>query len=207
MKQAKVITTREFKRLLTVTSDGRYAARNRVAIMLSYYAGMRVGEIASLTIDDVYTDTGEVKDQITLSAAITKSKETRRIFVNDVLKKELASYYQTLGKKQKIKKRTPPPAHRSATRASNLSQPLLLTQKGKAFTANILCQTFGKLYRQASIEGASSHSGRRWFITRLAHSGVSPKVIMELAGHKHLSTTQRYIDVNDDMMRKAVEVL
>ena len=207
MKQAKVITTREFKRLLAVTSDGRYAARNRVAIMLSYYAGMRVGEIAALTIDDVYTDTGEVKDQITLSAAITKSKETRRIFVNDVLKKELASYYQTLGKRQKIRRRNPSPAHRSAVRDTNPSNPLLLTQKGKAFTANILCQTFGKLYRQAGIEGASSHSGRRWFITRLAHSGVSPKVIMELAGHKHLSTTQRYIDVNDDMMRKAVEVL
>jgi integrase/recombinase XerD len=36
---------------------------------------------------------------------------------------------------------------------------------------------------------------------------VSPKVIMELAGHKNLSTTQRYIEVTDDMMRKAVELL
>ncbi len=30
---------------------------------------------------------------------------------------------------------------------------------------------------------------------------------MELAGHKHLGTTQRYIEVNDDMKRAAVEVL
>jgi integrase/recombinase XerD len=50
-----------------------------------------------------------------------------------------------------------------------------------------------------------SHSGRRSFITKRPHSGVSPKVIMTLAGHKHLSTTQRYIDVNDEMLRKAVE--
>lgn len=28
---------------------------------------------------------------------------------------------------------------------------------------------------------------------------------MTLAGHKHLGTTQRYIDVNDEMLRKAVE--
>jgi integrase/recombinase XerD len=29
---------------------------------------------------------------------------------------------------------------------------------------------------------------------------------MTLAGHKHLSTTQRYIDVNDEMLRQAVEL-
>ncbi|OAN53059.1 integrase [Paramagnetospirillum marisnigri] len=57
------------------------------------------------------------------------------------------------------------------------------------------------------MDGASSHSGRRWFITQLAHSGVSAKVIMTLAGHRHLSTTQRYIEVNDQMMKAAVEVL
>ncbi len=62
-------------------------------------------------------------------------------------------------------------------------------------------------YDQAGLEGGSSHSGRRWFITRLAHAGISPKAIMMLAGHRHLSTTQRYIDVNDDMMRSAVEIL
>ncbi len=34
---------------------------------------------------------------------------------------------------------------------------------------------------------------RRGFITKLAHSGLSAKFIMELAGHKHLVTTQRQI--------------
>ena len=50
-------------------------------------------------------------------------------------------------------------------------------------------------------------AGRRGFITKLAHSGISSKVIMELAGHKHLSTTQRYIYVNDQMKQAAVEVV
>ena len=51
--------------------------------------------------------------------------------------------------------------------------------------ANTLCQLFGELYRKAGIDGASSHRGRRSFITKLAHSGISAKVIMEFAGHKH----------------------
>ena len=65
----------------------------------------------------------------------------------------------------------------------------------------------GQLYRHAGLDGATSHSGRRWFITRLAHSGVSPKVIMTLAGHRNLTTTQRYIDVRDEMMKAAVDLL
>lgn len=85
--------------------------------------------------------------------------------------------------------------------------PLLLTQKKTAFSANTLCQLMAQLYGQAGLDGATSHSGRRWFITRLAHSGVSPKVIMTLAGHKNLTTTQRYIDVRDEMMKAAVELL
>jgi integrase/recombinase XerD len=79
-------------------------------------------------------------------------------------------------------------------------------QKHTAFSANTLCQLFGELYKCAGITGGSSHGGRRSFITKLAHSGVSAKVIMTLAGHKHLSTTQRYIDVNDEMLRQAVEL-
>ncbi len=47
----------------------------------------------------------------------------------------------------------------------------------------------------------------RWRHGRLPHNGVSPKVIMTLAGHKHLTTTQRYIDVNDEMMRAAVNLV
>ena len=58
MKQAKVLTAAEMKRLLAVIADERYAERNRLAVMLSHFAGLRVGEIASLIIegDDIYGD-------------------------------------------------------------------------------------------------------------------------------------------------------
>lgn len=57
------------------------------------------------------------------------------------------------------------------------------------------------------IAGASSHSGRRTFITNLAAKGISVRVLASLAGHKSIATTQRYIDVNDDMKRRAVELV
>ena len=43
MKQVKVLDEREFKRVLAVVADGKHALRNRLALMLSHYAGMRVG--------------------------------------------------------------------------------------------------------------------------------------------------------------------
>jgi len=111
------------------------------------------------------------------------------VFVNNRLQREIRRYLEAL------------PA------LPDPSAPLFRTQKNGAFSANTLCQLFGELYRKAGIKGATSHSGRRGFITKLAHSGISSKVIMELAGHKHLSTTQRYIYVNDEMKRVAVEAV
>ena len=190
MSQARVLTDHEQKRILAVVAQTKHAARNRMAFILSYQAGMRVGEIAGLTVGDVFEIDGRtVRSQIRLSAAITKGGHARVVFTSERLRKELERYRATLGETVKPER------------------PLLQTQKKTKFSANTLCQLMGDLYEQAGLEGATSHSGRRWFISRLAHSGISAKVIMQLAGHKHLTTTQRYIEVNDDLMRAAVEVL
>lgn len=86
-------------------------------------------------------------------------------------------------------------------------QPLFCTQLGTAFSANSLCQLFLKLYADCGIKGASSHSGRRTFITKLANTGVNVRLLAALAGHRHISTTQRYIDVNDAQLARAVELI
>ena len=57
------------------------------------------------------------------------------------------------------------------------------------------------------LKDASSHSGHRTYITRLANKGVGVRLLAELAGHSHISTTQRYIDVNSDQLIQAVELL
>ncbi|TXN83882.1 site-specific integrase [Methylobacterium sp. WL8] len=189
MKQARVPTEAEFRRLAAVVSQGKYGPRNRMALMLSYLAGLRVGEIASLRWSDLLDDEGKVREQLRLSAAVTKGGHARVVFLNARLRREVEQYRASLAQ---------PPG---------LLQPVLITQKRSAFSANTLCQLIRGWYDAAGLDGGSSHSGRRWFITRLAHAGISPKAIMMLAGHRHLSTTQRYIDVNDKMMRAAVEIL
>ena len=70
-----------------------------------------------------------------------------------------------------------------------------------------LTTPFLDIYKAIGLKDASSHSGRRTYITRLANKGVGVRLLAALAGHSHISTTQRYIDVNADQMRDAVELL
>jgi len=189
MKQARIPNSTEMNRLWAIIGAGKHAERNRTAMMLSYLAGMRVGEIAQLKVADIYDKSFSVREQILLPASYTKTNSARSIFVSKKLQKELVHYQQ---------------CH---SFPNEQEKPLLITQKGTAFSPNTLCQLFGEIYKKAGLEGASSHSGRRSFITTMAHNGISPKVIMTLAGHKNLGTTQRYIEVNDEMLRAAVDVV
>jgi integrase/recombinase XerD len=186
--QAKTLTGKELKQVLTYVSVNRHAARNRVMLLMTHWAGMRVGEVAALRIGDVVNADGSIKSEIRLLAEQTKGSNARTVFIGQRLRKELASYVVT------IKCRLP-------------DKPLFYTQKRDGFSANTLCQYFHWLYRQVGIDGASSHSGRRTFITNLANKGIGVRVLMSLAGHRNISTTQAYIDVNDEMQRAAVELV
>ncbi|WP_340261207.1 hypothetical protein [Roseobacter sp. HKCCA0882] len=60
---------------------------------------------------------------------------------------------------------------------SVIDQPLIYSGKGGGFTAQTMVNLFQKLYRLAAIDGASSHSGRRQFLTKLADKGVNARVV------------------------------
>ena len=82
MAQAKTLTKVELKRLFDVTrSCSRYAERDLTMLQLTHYCGMRVGEVAELRFTDVVDESGAVKSEIVLAAAVTKSKRARCIFV------------------------------------------------------------------------------------------------------------------------------
>jgi integrase len=69
---------------------------------------------------------------------------------------------------------------------------------------------FHRLYASLGFAGASSHSGRRTFVTRCAKNiiaaGGSLRDVQELAGHSSLSTTQSYVQGDTDAKRKVVDL-
>ncbi len=190
MSQAKTLNEQEIKRVLEHVSAKKYSARDRALILTSHLSGMRVGEIAALTVGHVLDATGNIKNEIRLTAEQTKGKHPRTVFVSTRLKEELTQYITLI-------------------RTDDKDRALFPTQKNprKGFTANTLTQHFLSLYRAAGIEGASSHSGRRTYATSIASQGVGLRVLMRLMGHRNVSTTAVYIDANDNMLRKAVELV
>jgi integrase/recombinase XerD len=60
------------------------------------------------------------------------------------------------------------------------------------------------VYKACRLNDASSHSGRRTYITQLANKGVGGRLLAILAGHSHIRTTQSYINVNAEQFASAV---
>ena len=167
----------------------KHALRNRALLMTTFLSGMRVAEVASLRFNDVVDGEGKIRNEIRLTPAMTKGQYARVVFVNERLRKEWEKYILIYYPEDKMKK-------------------FFYSQKKNSdgFNANTLTQHFHFLFKRAGIAGASSHSGRRSFITNLASKGVGVRVLASLAGHRSISTTQAYIDINDNMLRSAVEL-
>lgn len=191
MKQAKTLNAQELRRVLDYIATRKHAARNRAMLLMTFYAGLRVSEVAALRYRDMLDADGNVRGEITLTPDQTKGNESRVVFLNERLRKELAAYIRV-------------------TRFSTHPRTKLFFSQQRpidGFDANTLCQHFHYLYKRAGLAGCSSHSGRRSFITNLATKGISVRVLASLAGHKSIATTQKYIDVNDEIKRQAVELI
>ena len=187
-KQAKTLNERELQRLLDFVNKTKNAKRNRVILLLTHLAGMRIGEVAAVRVCDVLASDGTVRDEINLTAAQTKGNRSRSVLLNERMQAEIASYISTV-------------------RVRDPKQALFATQRSAAFTANSLTQVVNGIYKQAGMDGCSSHSGRRGFLTNLAEKGVSVRVMMALAGHANMATTQRYIELRPGVLRNAVELV
>ena len=188
MAQASVLTDNDIRRVFRIVETTRHPARNRLAFVLSIYAGLRVGEIAALTIGDVATTDSRIRREIKLGAHQTKGSKGRTVMLSTRVRREIETFLMA----------------RPRTHPDN---PLIASQRnGRAFSSVSLSIMFKEVYEVAGIR-TSSHSGRRTFATRLNAKGVGMRTIQKLMGHRHIATTAVYCDVSDETLRSAVELV
>jgi integrase len=188
-KQAKILSTEQIKSLLVFASATRNPDRDKLIVLLSVKAGLRAGEIAKLTWDMVLGPTGEIGQVIELRDCIAKKNSGRLIPIHPCLRAALAAWRKmTVG-----------------------SGPIIRSEHGGAMRPVSIVNWFALAYRAVGLEGCSSHSGRRTFITRAARlvhkAGGSLRDVQLLAGHRSIQTTQRYIDGDSDAQRKLVAMI
>ncbi len=188
---ARVLKPEDVRLLLEHVEGQRYCERNRVIILLSFKAGLRACEISGLEWPMVLATDHQVDDTITITGSIAKMGSGRRIPTHKQLKLALRDLHQASGKPSRGY--------------------VIQSQRGGRMTAGSIVNWFTALYRELDLNGCSSHSGRRTFITLsarlLAKTGGSLRDIQELAGHRALTTTERYIAGDRDAQRRLIALI
>ncbi|MBL8569550.1 MAG: site-specific integrase [Phreatobacter sp.] len=192
--QAKVLSQGALVRVLARVRLHAYPRRDRVIVLLSLRAGLRAGEIAGLTWSMVLNDRGRVGEVINVRSSIAKKGSGRRVPIHLELKRALSEL------------------KRHGLRSDCLPErPVIISARGGPMRANSIVNWFVALYAELGLEGCSSHSGRRTFITqaaRQAHrAGASLRDVQLLAGHRSIETTQTYIDGDTHAQRRLVNLI
>ena len=188
---AKVLAPADVRRLLARVRRGRHSERDQVIISLSFKAGLRACEIAGLDWSMVLSPGGRMDTSLMIGDGIAKNGRGRRLPMHPELKASLLLL------------------HAQSDRPR--SGPVIPSQRGGHMTARGVVNWFKAHYVQLGLEGCSSHSGRRTFITGMARliakAGGSLRDIQELAGHRALATTEGYIEGDRDAQRRLVRML
>lgn len=188
---ARIVRESDVRRLLERASQHRNPQRNVVVVLLSFKAGLRACEIAGLSWAMVLGTDARIAAHADVGKGIAKYGSGRRIPLHPELRSALASLHKT--------------------QQRPTAGPVIRSERGGHMTARSVVNWFRAAYADLSLTGCSSHSGRRTFITRSARAisktGGSLRDVQELAGHRALSTTERYIQGNRDAQRKLIRLI
>jgi integrase len=160
-------------------------------ILLSVKAGLRAGEIAALTWAMVTDSSGHIGRMIELPGACAKYGSGRRIPLHDELRRVLGILRKE---------------------CSEANGPVINSERaGKRMTAKSVVNWFHHMYCELGLEGCSSHSGRRTFITQAARfihkAGGSLRDVQQLAGHRSLKTTEGYIEGDGVAQQRLIRLI
>jgi len=173
-----------------ITKGRKRRARNAAYFILMLEAGLRVGEVAKLTFDDLYFD-NIAKQTITITKQMTKSKVSRDLHVSRRLAFALNRWHNIT--KINYKEPTEPIRGHTYEPGSSITSRTIerIIQRAADSAAGVLC---------------TPHMLRHTFATRLKNV-TDIRTLQELLGHQHLSSTQIYTHVNDEDKRKAIDNL
>ena len=191
---AKVLTDGDLRQVLKVVRHRRYPERNRVMVLLSVKAGLRACEIARLTWPMVSDARGKVGTILELPAKAAKKGSGRRVPIHPELRTALTTLKRSC----------------VGYRSGQISA-VVRSERNGPMTAKAVVDWFRSVFREVGLEGCSSHSGRRTFVTkaaRLIHqAGGSLRDVQELVGHRSIKTTQAYIEGDHDAQRRLIGLL
>ena len=152
-------------------------------VELFLQTGIRIGELATLTVTDAKD--GE------LHIASQEGHAERGVPLNKAAKEALDRYL----------------AIRSTSQAgSDVSKALFITKTGRPLLIRNIRTAIDRYFRIAGIEGAKVNDLRHTFIAHHLMAGTPITTLSKLVGHKRLSTTERYLELIKDKAGESVKL-
>ena len=151
---------------------------DRAVLELLYATGLRVSELAGLTLADVDTETRTVR-------VVGKGRKERIVPYGGQAARAVEAWL---------------------ARRSEADGPLFTNGQGRRLTVRSIHTIVGRAARAAGIaRRVSPHTLRHTFATHLLDGGADLRAIQELLGHRRLSTTQRYTHVGADQLMRVYD--
>jgi integrase/recombinase XerC len=154
--------------------EGAIALRDRAALELLYGSGLRVGEVAGLTIDRVDLDRERV-------LVLGKGSKERQVPISEFARDAVEAYLE----------------HGRPEMAPEGSGHLFFNRRRKPFSERDI-RSMVQRYGATLLPGrrVTPHTLRHSFATHLLEGGADIRAVQELLGHASVATTQRYTHVS-----------
>ena len=163
------------------TNEGE---RNIALIETLYGCGLRVSELISLKISDLFFNEGFIK-------VTGKGNKQRLVPISDLNKRVIKSYMDNSRKKLKIEEKS--------------KDILFLNRRGKSLSRAMIFTIIKRLAKLSDIKkNISPHTFRHSFATHLLKNGADLKTIQQLLGHQSITTTEIYMHIDNKMLVKAI---
>lgn len=177
-----VLTTDEIDRILAAIDTSTPKGIRDVAMLeLLYSCGLRVSELVSLRLGDLFFGEGFIR-------VVGKGDKQRLVPISDVARERVMRY---------LDERQP---------ARTSEEVLFLNNRGKGLTRVMIFTILKEAARRAEIEKRiSPHTLRHSFATHLLEGGAGIRQVQELLGHENILTTEIYTHLDSEHLRTTVE--
>ncbi len=180
-KLPKFVYYNELESIINESGNGVFGVRNSLIIELLYATGVRVSELSNIKIKDIDFHNSSIR-------IMGKGSYERIVYFGDCAKSILNEYLNDF---------------RNINLKNKNHDYLLINKNGDKITDRGIRKVIDDILKKVSLKThISPHSLRHTFATHLLDNGCDIKVVQELLGHKHLSTTSIYTHVSNERLRE-----
>ena len=166
-----------------------YQARDRAIVEVLLQTGIRLGELARLTLGDVALPSRISRDPEHVGELRVRQGKGRK-------DRTIALNHKACGALREYLRGRP---------ADAPTQALFLTKFGTPMGSRAIQQMLGKYLAEAEIRDASPHALRHTFGTHMVKSGANLRSVQEMMGHADLKATSIYVSLARELMNKDVQ--